>query len=80
MTFPHPAALMVDEDEPTRITSAYGDQGSIGVGHNLTHRRSISEVFTKLHRSNFRVDQLLEPAGDGTHPASLIVRARKLGT
>lgn len=80
MTFPHPASLMVDVDQPTQITSNYGDQGTIGVGHNLTHRRSVSDIFTKLNRSNFRVDQLLEPAGDGAHPASLILRARKLGT
>jgi SAM-dependent methyltransferase len=80
MSFPHPAALMVETDNPEQITSAYGDGGTLGVGHNLTHRRSISDIFTKLTRSNYRVDQLLEPTTDGNHPASLIVRARKLGT
>jgi hypothetical protein len=58
----------------------------------VDHRRTIGDVFTALHRTNFRVDQILEPEPrpasrhsdrwtDLMHlvPATVIFRARKLG-
>jgi SAM-dependent methyltransferase len=45
-----------------------------------TTARSISDWFTALNRSNFRVDQLHEIGSTGNVPASLIVRARKEGS
>lgn len=80
ITLPHPAALMVDPAEPTQVIADYAESGVLGSGAQTTHRHGIGHVFTQLSRANFRVDQLLEPAGDGPHPASVIFRAKKLGT
>ena len=79
LTLPHPASLMVDSEDPRTIASDYANGDVLGEGPNLTHRHGISHVFTQLHRSNFRVDTLLEPGGADPHPASVIFRARKIG-
>lgn len=79
LTLPHPASLMVDSDDPRVISSDYSSTEVLGEGPHLTHRHGISHVFTQLHRSNFRVDTLLEPPGPDPHPASVVFRARKIG-
>ena len=79
-TLPHPLSLMTDPDDQSQITSGYSASGRVGRGMYVTHRHTISEVFTLLTRSNFDVDTLLEPAGVGQFPASVVFRGRKLGT
>jgi len=79
VTLAHPASLMVDNQDAHVITSDYASAEVLGEGANLTYRHGISHVFTQLHRSNFRVDTLLEPHGPDPHPASVIFRARKIG-
>lgn len=73
LTLPHPATLMVDN------ATGYFDTQASGTGHHLTHHHTVSSVFTSLTRSNYRVDTLLEPDDNATTPASLVMRARKLG-
>ncbi len=80
LSLPHPASLMVDPADTNQLVADYDATETLGTGANLTHRHGIGHVFTQLSRANFRVDQLLEPAGDERHPASVIFRARKLGT
>ena len=70
---------MTDPDDQSQITSGYAESGRVGRGMYVTHRHTISEVFTLLTRSNFHVDTLLEPTGVGPFPASVVFRARKLG-
>ncbi len=103
MSLPHPLSLMVDwdpdeaptpwlcrpaftDDAPTWLVA--GDEGT-------AHIHQISEVFTALQRSNFRVDTLVEPQpvvtfeeSDSPHrteadrwvPPTVVFRARKQGT
>lgn len=97
-SLPHPAFTMFDPDgdDPTRAVRSYFDRSptawSRGDETVTDHRRPIAEVFTTLLRSNFRVDQVLEPepspgAARSRHwtplmdrvPATVIFRARKLG-
>lgn len=79
LSFPHPSALMLDAPDGTTIVSDYHDTATLGEGSFLTHRHGTGHIFTQLNRANYRVDTLLEPSGDGHHPASLILRARKMG-
>jgi SAM-dependent methyltransferase len=99
VSLPHPAFALVEpaSSEPLRIRRTYWDatprpweiEGRTGDDHPHT----VSDVFTQLTRSNFRVDTLLEPQPptEGRRsdyhievmrwlPATLVVRARKLGT
>lgn len=103
LSLPHPLSLMVDwdpaeaptpwlcrsawtSDAPTWLVA--GDEGT-------AHIHQISEVFTALQRSNFRVDTLAEPQpvvpfeeSDSPHrseidqwvPPTVVIRARKQGT
>lgn len=80
LTLPHPASLMADPDNPTTLISRYDDEELLGEGEHLTHRHGIAQVFAQLNRANYRVDTILEPRGSGHHPASVIFRARKIGT
>lgn len=80
VTLPHPSALMVDPKEPATLTADYAASEILGEGAHRTHRHGIAHVFTQLHRSNFRIDTMIEPRGEGLHPASIIFRARKIGT
>lgn len=73
LTLPHPAALAATREE-------FGGKKTRGSGASLTVEHTTTEVFTLLTRSNYRVDTLLEPEGEGLHPSSLIMRGRKLGT
>ncbi len=78
ITLPHPIELMVDA-ESQRVVEAYGGSPSRGAGHHVTNDHTITDVFTLLTRSNFRVDTLLEPGGPELYPASVVFRARKVG-
>lgn len=79
-TLPHPAALVVDATDPTVLDGRYGEVEPRGAGIHVTHHHTFSGVFTQLHRANFRLDAVVEPDGGGPFPASLVIRARKLGT
>ena len=87
LSFPHPAALAIDPSDPDTVLSSYDEAKTLGKGHYLTHRHGIGHIFTQLTRANYRVDTLLEPAlvakkkkGQKLMPASVIFRARKIGT
>jgi ubiquinone/menaquinone biosynthesis C-methylase UbiE len=89
-------ALVDPEDPERRVQRSYWDNAPIAAdapGGAPDVPRTISSLFTSLGRANFRVDTVLEPepAGRGPRssrwadtmtylPATLIVRARKLGT
>lgn len=73
LTLPHPVSFVVRG-------RSYFDDEPLGEGVHLTHPHRVSEVFTQLTRSNFRVDTLLEPEGPDGVPSMLVVRARKVGT
>jgi ubiquinone/menaquinone biosynthesis C-methylase UbiE len=86
----HPAYAMIDDaaDDPLLVRRSYFERSTNG---EKPHR-TISELFTGLVRSNFRVDTILEPgpASGGPRssewretfryvPRTLIIRARKEG-
>lgn len=78
VSLPHPAALCADPVDPNRITRRW--DSSEPVGEQWIHRPE--DLVTRLHRTNFQVDTLLElhEPGPGLLPATLVVRAEKLGT
>jgi SAM-dependent methyltransferase len=97
-SLPHPAFSMIDpsSDEPMRIRRSYWDDTprawTSGDHTGTDHTHTISDLFTHLSRTNFRVDALLEPepAPHGVRsglwsetmrwvPATLVVRAKKQG-
>src|SRR5256885_5282686 len=98
-SLPHPAYDMIDDDDPERpllIRRSYFDRTPIDYEWNgipfTDYRHTISDLFTTLSRSSFRVDTILEPeplpAGPRSMhwhdtfvfvPRTLIVRARKEG-
>lgn len=76
MSVPHPAALCADPDDPHRAAIAWSP-GEM-VGDRVIH--TAESIVTALSRSNFAVDNVIERAIDGgLTPATLVVRARKLG-
>lgn len=97
-SLPHPAFALIDpaSNDPLRIRRTYWDASprawEVDGRHGTDHPHTVTDVFTQLIRSNFRVDTLLEPepSHEGRHseyfteimkwvPATLLVRARKLG-
>ncbi len=87
ITLPHPATLMIDREDSKTISSSYDESEPLGAGHHLTYRHGIAHIFTQLTRANYRVDTILEPMDEGESdsdaaqlPASVIFRARKIGT
>lgn len=97
-SLPHPAFAMIDSatDEPLRVRRSYWDRTprawSSGEHAGADNTHTISELFTHLARTNFRVDALLEPEPDSQGarsplwtetmrwvPSTLIVRAKKQG-
>ena len=97
-SLPHPAYSMIDPTgpEPMRIRRAYWDSAPRdwhAADHRGTdHTHTISDLFTQLSRTNFRVDTLLEPEPDAQGvrsslwnetmrwvPSTLILRAKKQG-
>jgi SAM-dependent methyltransferase len=98
VALPHPAFAMVDPTEADlRIRRSYWESAAVtAVGDEWAPRadvpRTIAQLFTSLHRANFRIDTVAEPEPAGTGPrspfwldamakvpATLIVRARKQG-
>lgn len=92
-----PSALQPAAGSPPSPLRRYHDDAPYTVdrgGDRVTDvPRTISAVFTSLHRANFRVDHLLEPPARRDQvaddrwtdamewvPPTLILRARKLGT
>jgi SAM-dependent methyltransferase len=75
LSVPHPAALSADEADPNRTTRAWDDTQP--VGDRWIH--TAEAIVTSLTRANFAVDQLLERRDTALVPATLVVRARKLG-
>jgi ubiquinone/menaquinone biosynthesis C-methylase UbiE len=97
-SLPHPAYAMIDDEaaEPLLVRRSYFDDGPLdaacGGVEFTTYHRSVSELFTALVRSSYRVDVILEPpplpAGPRSWwwrstfvmvPRTLIIRARKEG-
>jgi SAM-dependent methyltransferase len=97
-SLPHPAFSMIDpaSDEPLRIRRAYWDHTprswTSGDHRGTDHTHTISDLFTQLGRTNFRVDTLLEPepAASASRtalwheamrwvPSTLVIRAKKQG-
>jgi SAM-dependent methyltransferase len=98
-SLPHPFALGTEVESPpegslplgrTFLTRSYFDTSPIDVGEEgapvLLTRHTLSEVFTGLTRSGFRVDNLLEPepartpGGRALLPTTVVWRARKEGS
>jgi len=75
ISLPHPAALCADPVDPSRTVQSWRSNDPIGERYVHT----AEDVVTALSRTNFAVDLLLERHAGGPMPASLIVRARKIG-
>ena len=95
---PHPAFSMLDPTgpDPLRIVHAYDDSATrtweLDGAAVVDRPRTFADLFTTFHRSNFRIDQVIEPTASGpagrdatyadvmrTVPATLLLRARKQG-
>jgi hypothetical protein len=74
VSLPHPAFAMVDPTEADlRIRRSYWESAAVtAVGDEWAPRadvpRTIAQLFTSLHRANFRIDTVLEPEPAGTGP------------
>lgn len=92
ITLPHPAFTMFDPTsaDPLRVIRPYHQTNPrpwrSGTEEIVDQPRTISEVFTALHRASFGVDQLLEPLPEGEAsdlerivPSTVLIRARKQG-
>ena len=96
ISLPHPLELMAEADadgEGVRLRRSAFDQSRVAIPGASTqieaHR--VTDIFTALTRSNFRVDALLEPPMDPSAeggfsspvhewvPATVIIRGRKQG-
>lgn len=75
ISLPHPATLCADPVDPTRTTRSW--RSSDPIGERYIH--TAEDLVTAFGRTNFAVDMLLERHAGGPTPASLVVRARKLG-
>ena len=75
LAVPHPAALVATGDDPNQATVAWDVDEQ--VGDRWVHTGEA--IVTALTRANFAVDQLLERRDNALAPATLVVRARKLG-
>ena len=100
LSLPHPMSMMLeadadDQQTPYLTRTAWSDQAITwrsGGDEGVTHVHQVSDVFTTLLRSNFRVDAIVEPPAEldrtSMHssplrewvPSTLVVRARKEGT
>jgi SAM-dependent methyltransferase len=98
-SLPHPVALGTEMEAPpegalplgrTYLSRSYFDSSPVDVGRDgesrLLTRHTLSDVFTGLTRTGFRVDTLLEPepsrppGGRALLPTTVIWRARKEGS
>lgn len=75
LSVPHPAAITAADDDPNRTVTAWDHREPIG--ERWLH--SAERIVTSLTRANFAVDQLLERRDTALTPATLVIRARKLG-
>jgi SAM-dependent methyltransferase len=75
LSVPHPAALAADPEDPDRIVRAWDHAEPIG--DRRLH--GPEALVASLTRANFAVDQLLERRDGDLVPATLVLRARKLG-
>jgi SAM-dependent methyltransferase len=75
LSLPHPATLCADPVDPSRTVTSW--RSSDPIGERFVH--TAEDVVTALNRTNFGVDLLLERHAGGPMPASLVVRARKVG-
>ena len=75
ISVPHPAALAADPADADRAVTAWDDREP--VGDRWIH--TAESIVTSLTRANFAVDQLLERRDTALVPATLVIRARKLG-
>jgi SAM-dependent methyltransferase len=95
-SLPHPAYDLIDDDsdEPLLIRRSYFDRSPIEEERNgipfTTYHHTVSDLFTGLTRTGFRVDTVLEPEplarGERSMfwretfravPRTLVIRARK---
>lgn len=97
ISLPHPLHTMTEPDPAAsgraRLSRSAFDRSRIEVPGAGTHVEAhrITDIFTSLGRSNFRVDALLEPPTDPTAaqgfdttlhewvPATVVIRGRKQG-
>ena len=94
ISLPHPAAIMTEADpegEGARLRRTAFDTSRVSIdgAPSPIEAHRITDVFTALGRSNFRVDALLEPKADATSafsspldewiPSTVIFRGRKEG-
>ena len=100
LSLPHPMGMMLElepeEQQTPYLTRTFWTDHPLawraGGDEGTTYVHQVSEVFTTLVRSNFRVDAMLElgPAGDRASihgsalsewvPSTLVVRGRKEGS
>jgi ubiquinone/menaquinone biosynthesis C-methylase UbiE len=98
-SLPHPAYAMIDDDaeEPLRIGRSYFSREPIDEQRSgitfTTYHHSLSQLYSGLSRSSYRVEQILEPEPVAGAPRSrvwrdaftmvprtLIIKARKEGS
>ncbi len=75
LSVPHPAALTADPNDADRAATPWDHSQQIG--DRWLH--TAESIVTSLTRANFAVDQLLERRDQDRVPATLVIRARKLG-
>jgi SAM-dependent methyltransferase len=75
LSVPHPAALCADPNDPGRTVEPWDTREKIG--DRWVH--TAEAVVASLGRANFAVDIVLERRDVDLLPATLVVRARKLG-
>lgn len=75
ISVPHPAALCADPNDPARTIEPWNRTEPIG--DRWVH--TAEAMVGALGRANFAVDTVLERHDGGLLPATLVVRARKLG-
>ncbi|MFI5047567.1 MAG: class I SAM-dependent methyltransferase [Acidimicrobiia bacterium] len=77
-SYEHPMALCMEPDE--RLVHSPFDRGPITVGERMVYVRTISDVFTELHRAGLRVDTMVEPRPPASRiPATVVWRVRTEG-
>ena len=75
VSLPHPALLIADPDDTTRVAQSWETRNPIGERHVHTAEDLVS-AFT---RTNFAVNVLLERHHGDPTPVTLLARARRLG-
>jgi ubiquinone/menaquinone biosynthesis C-methylase UbiE len=77
-SYEHPIGLCTGPDE--KLVHSPFDRGPISVGERTVYVRTMSEVFTELHRAGLRADMLVEPRPTGSRvPKTVVWRVRTEG-